>query len=47
MHRAEKINIKTITQKEDRYYYIQKALIGCFNYETIDIQEIENKSSEV
>ncbi len=34
----EKINIKTITQREDKYYYLEKALIGCFKYEEIEAE---------
>ena len=36
----EKLNIKTITQLKDKYYYIQKALMGCFKVEmTVETQD--------
>jgi len=31
----EKVNIKTITQLKDKYFYIEKALMRCFKIETI------------
>jgi len=35
----EKVNIKTITQLNDKYYYIQKALMGCFKIELTEETE--------
>jgi len=35
----EKVNIKTITQLKDKYYYIQKALMGCFKIELTEETE--------
>ena len=42
----EKLNIKTITQLKDKYYYIQKALMGCFKIEMSVETEEEDISQE-
>ncbi len=42
----EKVNVKTITQLKDKYYYIQKALMGCFKIEMTAETEKEDIAQE-
>lgn len=42
----EKVNIKTITQEKERYFYIQKALNECFKIETIIQTKEEDMEKE-